>query len=73
MHLSKKKKVEDSSAKLHPQIIYYYNSLENKIKFNNINSESNNIEKSNDPLYCRCRNISYGNMIECDNSSVISF
>jgi len=39
-----------------------YNNIDN-----NINNNSSSSIHSNEPVYCNCRKISYGNMVACDN------
>ena len=69
MHLSKKKKEKDLTANF--QNHFQYNTITN-FESTEIAGENKNFENHNEPLYCRCQNISYGNMVECDNRSVIS-
>jgi len=65
--LSKKKKTEYTSLE---QLGNQNTSNFNESLQTNTNNYKETFDVKEEPVYCICRNYSYGKMVECDNRNV---
>ena len=70
MHISKRKHETIVSNPIQQQQMVPTTTNNSENTLNDFGGEKENVDIHNEPLYCRCNNISYGNMVECDNKSV---
>lgn len=68
--MSKKKKNVDSS--LNQQTNLNTNNLIESLQ-SNTNNVKESLDLKEEPIYCVCRNYSYGKMVECDNRNVFIY